>query len=92
MNAAQSIVRNSDSVKAMGMLDAGLAKWSTSQASALGKQDQIAIRNSTFFALTRFFRLLLHQQQGDHGRGQEQYLQEARRPQGTAIGRECQLY
>lgn len=59
MNAAQSIVRNSDSIKAMGMLDSGLAKWSASQASALCGQDHVGVRNSTFFALTRFFRMLL---------------------------------
>lgn len=56
---AQSIIRNADSVKAMGMLSPALANWAASQARALISMDRVGVRNASFFALTRFFRLLL---------------------------------
>ncbi|MDP2621019.1 MAG: type I secretion system permease/ATPase [Hyphomicrobiales bacterium] len=59
MITAQSLIRNADSIKAMGMLDAGLAKWTGGQIGALIGQDRVGTRNAAFFAMTRFFRLLL---------------------------------
>lgn len=59
MITAQSLIRSADSIKAMGMLDAGLAKWSGGHIGALVGQDHVGTRNATFFAMTRFFRLLL---------------------------------
>ncbi|WP_197078350.1 type I secretion system permease/ATPase [Hoeflea sp. IMCC20628] len=59
MGVAQSIIRNSETVRAMGMFDAGMTKWAKSNNKSLLGQDRVGIRNSTFFGLTRFFRLLL---------------------------------
>ena len=59
MVIAQSIVRNAETVRAMGMFEAGMRKWSDINDRALLGQDSVGIRNSAFFGMTRFFRLML---------------------------------
>lgn len=59
MGIAQSIIRNSETVRAMGMFEAGMSLWSKSNDKSLLGQDSVGTRNSAFFGMTRFFRLIL---------------------------------
>jgi ATP-binding cassette subfamily C protein len=59
MATAQSILRNAEPIRAMGMLGAGLARWNLNQQAALNGQDVVGVRNSSFLAVTKFVRTIL---------------------------------
>ncbi|WP_422369752.1 type I secretion system permease/ATPase [Hoeflea sp.] len=56
---SQSVMRNAEVIRAMGMFRPSIAKWTESQTISLRSQDRIETTNSSFMGMTRFVRLLL---------------------------------
>lgn len=56
---SQSVIRNAEVIRAMGMFRPSIAKWKESQTGSLRSQDRIETTNSSFLGMTRFVRLLL---------------------------------
>lgn len=56
---AQSLIRNAEVIRSMGMFGPSIGKWTESQTRSLDAQDRIDTKNSSFLGMTRFVRLLL---------------------------------